>query len=257
MGYPFLRIAFLISRQWSHFDPVPNFGSGLHGLLKHWIDVNQRDENHGPVMVKEFLGLLACSRNGLTEDEILDLLSSSKNKTLVDFKRRSTNSPKIDRLPAAPWIRLYGDCGPLLRTQSSFGHATLGFAHPLIADIIIKLCFSRKQLRRFHRYLADYFSYSRKTEKDTVQMERQLAEQAYQLDGAGHLRQLTNLLFSPDFLEERIRRHGIFNLLSDFTLSSVRVLMQEPEPGIGYDLKNIKTALLPSPLVPCLIIPRN
>ena len=63
-------------------------------------------ENHGAVLVDRALGYLARSRNGLTEDEAVDLLSADRS-VLADVRARSRYSPPMQRLPIVLWSRLH------------------------------------------------------------------------------------------------------------------------------------------------------
>ena len=56
------------------------------------------EANHGRVLVKRSLGYLAAARYGLTEDEILDLLSND-DPVWKDFEERKRHTPPSRRLP--------------------------------------------------------------------------------------------------------------------------------------------------------------
>ena len=75
--------------------PLPELSNDIPGILGicssgyHW----------NPITVKcwsrDSLGYLAAGKNGLSEDELLDVLSWIK-EMLADFQRRSPKSPKVE-----------------------------------------------------------------------------------------------------------------------------------------------------------------
>jgi WD40 repeat protein len=77
-GLPlYLRLAFEEARRWRSFDPPAatrlghDLGEAVQGLFDRLSDA----ANHGPLLVSRALGYLAAARQGLTEDELLDLLA--------------------------------------------------------------------------------------------------------------------------------------------------------------------------------------
>jgi hypothetical protein len=58
------------------------------------------------MLISRALGYLAVARNGFSEDELLDVLSSDTD-VLTDFRRRFWKSPPVDRLPDIIWSRVF------------------------------------------------------------------------------------------------------------------------------------------------------
>jgi NACHT domain- and WD repeat-containing protein len=74
----YLRVAFEEARRWSSDggEPPATLPVGVQELLREVLFRRlERDEQHGRVLVAHALGYLAMSRYGLSEDELLDLLS--------------------------------------------------------------------------------------------------------------------------------------------------------------------------------------
>ncbi len=81
------------------------------------------------MLVARALGCLAAAKNGLSEDEILDVLSLDPH-VQADFFRRSPKSPKdIQALPVVIWSRLYFELEPYLAWRHADGTTLLGFYH--------------------------------------------------------------------------------------------------------------------------------
>jgi len=74
----YLKLAFEEARLWTSDPnkPQEQLEPGVKGIIrKNMIDRLKNEGNHGEALVAHALGYLAASRNGLAEDELLDLLS--------------------------------------------------------------------------------------------------------------------------------------------------------------------------------------
>jgi hypothetical protein len=74
----YLKLAFEEARLWvsDPTQPVEQLEPGVSGIIKkNMIDRLAQEDNHGEMLVSHALGYLAASRDGLAEDEMLDLLS--------------------------------------------------------------------------------------------------------------------------------------------------------------------------------------
>ncbi len=72
----YLKLAFEEARLWKSYTPVEKLSPGIHGIIKNnMFDRLMNESNHGEKLVSHALGYLAASRYGLSEDELVDLLS--------------------------------------------------------------------------------------------------------------------------------------------------------------------------------------
>lgn len=72
----YLKLAFEEARLWKSFTPVEGLSPGIHGIIKNnMFDRLMNEGKHGEKLVSHALGYLAASRYGLSEDELVDLLS--------------------------------------------------------------------------------------------------------------------------------------------------------------------------------------
>jgi hypothetical protein len=106
-------------------------------------------------MVERGLAYLAAAKNGLSEDEVLDVLSEPE--VLSDFKRRAPKSPDVDRLPVVVWSRLYFDLEPYLTERSADGASLLAFYHRQLAEVAAEDYLAGDAKLARHRHLAEYF----------------------------------------------------------------------------------------------------
>lgn len=140
-------------RSW---DKAPAFADSTPGLLGQVLDRLSREEEHGPTLVSRTLSYLVCSRHGLAEDEMLDVLSADKD-VISDFRRRSPDSPRADNLPVAVWVRLHGDLASYLAEREAQGARLIGFYHRSFLEAVS----ARGLAARYeacHRALARYFA---------------------------------------------------------------------------------------------------
>jgi NACHT domain- and WD repeat-containing protein len=73
----YLKLAFEEARLWTSYqEPQEDLTEGVAGIIEdNMIKRLKHEGNHGEMLVSHALGYLAASRYGLTEDELVDLLS--------------------------------------------------------------------------------------------------------------------------------------------------------------------------------------
>lgn len=205
-GLPlFLLLAFEEARHWRSWDPVPDLGRDVPDLMKALVARLSSQAKHGPALVSASLGYLAAARDGLSETELLDVLSHDPEiaRDLADASRFAAPG---GRLPHVLWSRLYFDLRFYLTRRPSPGAELLTFFHRQLREVIAKLSPPGRG-ERSHRALASYFS---------------------ELQGGARLRRLSELPFQ--------QAHGfLWNDLEE-TLSSLRFLEEKAEAGLVYDL---------------------
>jgi hypothetical protein len=205
-GLPlYLKLAFEEARQWKSYTNAIKLSPNIPGIIRAFFERLSSDANHGQVMVLHSLGYLATARNGLSEDELLDVLSLDK-EVISDFLRRSPRSPAVERLPVVVWSRLYFDLAPYLTERAADGTSLMTFYHRQLGEVITQdyLAGAGKQER--HRSLADYFT------KRGYEYPRTLAELPYQLCQfaleSGDCQRLYELVDDGDFRERQFQHFG-------------------------------------------------
>lgn len=208
-----LRLASEEARLWASWDEAETLPADVPALIDVLFARLSREENHGAVLVSRALGLLATARNGLTEDELLDLLSDDRD-VMVDFARRSPRSPKVERLPVVVWSRLFADLEPYLTARGADGTVTIGFYHRELADAAARAYLHGDHGTARHEQLADYFTAKRGDGSGPVSL-RVLAELPYQLARAGRLDEATDLLTDHSFVNAKVRATGLPTVVED------------------------------------------
>jgi hypothetical protein len=161
----YLKIAFEEARLWRSWDGLPCTADGVSGLHKGiegiLADMLQRLElprQHGRLLVERALSNVAAAKNGLTEDEILDVLSREK-AVMNDYFARNPESPQeIDRLPIVVWSRLYADMKPYMTERRADGTVVMNFYHRQVGKAVTTRYLREKAAKlAAHDRLGDYF----------------------------------------------------------------------------------------------------
>ncbi len=214
-GLPlYLKLAFEEARQWHSFsDPVQTvLHEGIPALISDNLFSRLAEPaSHGELLVAHALGYLAASRYGLSENELLDVLSADE-AVKADFLRRSPRSPQVDRLPVVVWSRLYFDLEPYLSERVSDGTVLLAFYHNQLREASAGQYLSGEAGRARHAALASYFKIKADPLADrswTGNSLRGLGELPYHLACAEELDELYKTLTDFLFLQHKVSELGI------------------------------------------------
>ena len=160
----YLKLAFEEARRWSSFDEMPEgggvvtgLGEDIAGVLRNLFRRLSQESNHGELLVARSLGCLAASKNGLSEDELLEVLSADP-EILTNFHDRSPKSPPVKTLPVVVWSRLHSDLEPYLVERTADGTTLLAFYHPTsFGKAVTDAYLAGNEGSERHRSLAAYF----------------------------------------------------------------------------------------------------
>jgi len=145
----FVYIAAQEIKNWKSFDKVeklenfPGVGrvqrlaGSQKGIIKEYIDNLSEIYHHDAEFVSRILGYIYASQNGLSEAEILTLIS--QDKKLVDKLAPGTFHKNLtNELPIVIWIRLYNHLKAFLSTKNQDNENLLFFFHREFAGVIAK-----------------------------------------------------------------------------------------------------------------------
>jgi WD40 repeat protein len=223
-GLPlYSKLAFNEARLWKSYDPLPDLGGDIAGILQDLFDRLSLESNHGSVLVSRSLSYLAAAKNGLSEDELLDVLSIDE-QVLADFQRRSPNSPKADRLPVVLWSRLYLDLEPYLVERSADGAHLMAFYHRQMSEAVSSRYLSEEEKPTRHRKLAEFFASEPLQPENGVGKIRQLrkfSEQPFQQAMAGMNGEFVATVTNYVFMQAKVEALGIHPLIDDYDLAAL------------------------------------
>jgi hypothetical protein len=203
-GLPlYLKLAFEEARRWKSYPPddEPVLAADIDGVIRtNLFKRLSHKESHGPVVVSRGLGYLAAARFGLSEDELMDVLSADE-KVLRDFE--AFHKLSEPRLPVVVWSRLFSDLEPYLTERIAEGGALMGFYHRQLAKVVAEDYLAGEDGLARHRDLAEYFKGEGYTNVRT------LAELPYQQTMAQSWDDVFETLTSFDFLERKAADIGV------------------------------------------------
>jgi hypothetical protein len=159
----YLKLAFDEARRWTSWeglpcgsDDVPGLNKDVPGILEDLFWRLELPEHHGRILVERALRYIAAAKNGLTEDELIDILSADKD-VMADFFRRSPQSPKVDRLPVVIWSRLLVDIEPYMTVRRADGTMVMDFYHRQVGEAVDRRYLADYERLKAHQHLAEYF----------------------------------------------------------------------------------------------------
>lgn len=130
-----LRLATDEAVRWTSFTPAADtrIAESVPALIQQVFTRLADEREHGPVLVARAIGYLAAARNGLSEDELLDVLSADP-AVRADLRRRHPHSPDIAQVPDVLWARLHADLEPYLNERQADDATLLGFYHRQLGE---------------------------------------------------------------------------------------------------------------------------
>ena len=221
-GMPlYLKLAFQEAVRWKSYDPVPRLSPDTSGILSDLFARLEQPAHHGAGLVRKSMGYLAAARHGLTEDEVVGVLSGDQ-EFFHDYLTQARHKLPVPRLPVVVWSRLYFDLEPYLAQRSANGALVLSFYHAQLSEAARARYLGGGAQRDAHRGLAAYFQ-SRPSAFDLSAPEpgppdgRRSAELPWQQTRAELWDSLAATLCDLAFAAEKCRAGLAYDLVNDYT----------------------------------------
>jgi WD40 repeat protein len=252
-GLPlYLELAFEEARRWHSYDGLTYGADGQAGLAPDVPKIVRdlfwrlsQEVNHGRVLVAHSLAYLVAARNGLTEDELIDLLSRDQ-AVMDDFRRRSPKSPPVERLPGVIWSRLYFDIEPYTIERQADGTTTYAFLHSQFGEVIQEDYLAEASKPKTHQHIAAYFALQALEFERGGQIFfnlRKLSELPYQ-QAVGELwAELTRTLSDFTFIQAKVTAVGPQALIEDYESAQDPTGHSAPSPDQHRTLATIQQTL--------------
>lgn len=220
-GLPiYLRLAFAAASRWESYLQAPDLPPDVPGILRTLFERLSSPANHGQALVSRALAYLAAGKNGLAEDELLDLLSADP-AVMDEFRLRSPQSPATGRLPSVVWSRLRFELEPYLAYRAADGTSTLVFYHPTtFGEAVTSAFLTEQEAPEHHRAVAAYFAaqpIQRMAPDGSIRPAlRKLSELPYQQARGALWSDLQRTLTDLTFLLTKVRAAGPWLLIDDY-----------------------------------------
>jgi len=213
-----LKLAFEESRRRHSYDGATAPAASIPRLVSHLFDRLARPAQHGALLVARSLALIGSSKNGLTEDELLDLLSQDR-EFFGDFLARARHAPPERRLPVVVWSRLFFDLEPYLTEREGDGTNLLGFFHRQFREGVERHFLRGPERGKRHAALARYFAKQpdRFADNDPMTLNlRKLSELPHQQRTARQWAALARTLCDLAFVEAKCAAGLVYDLIADY-----------------------------------------
>jgi WD40 repeat protein len=158
-GLPlWLRLATDQVRRLRSFDRLAPLPATVERLVGERLDALARPQQHGPLLVEKALGYLAAARNGLADDELLELLARDDEYRAQLVRHARHDLPAgFRRVPMVLWSRLHDDLTGYLAERHVDGANLVGFYHRVVAEAVSARAQAGRADPTFPRRLAAYF----------------------------------------------------------------------------------------------------
>ncbi|GAG17207.1 unnamed protein product, partial [marine sediment metagenome] len=155
---------------------------------------------------------LVAAKNGLSEDEMLDVLSLDE-EVFQDFLAHArhelpTQERGKQRLPVVIWSRLYFDLEPYLTERTADGASLMTFYHRQLSEAVTEHYLAGDERGDRHRGLAQYFD-DQELEIERVPNLRKMSELPYQQTLGEMWNDLHATLTDFRFLERKSAELGV------------------------------------------------
>jgi hypothetical protein len=240
-GLPlYLKLAFEEASRWKSYSLSIRLSTDIPGMVRQLF--RRLSADHGQMMISHSLGYLAAAKNGLTEDEMLDVLSLDED-VFKDFMKRARHEPPEQRLPVVVWSRLYFDLEPYLTERSADGASLMAFYHRQLGGVVAEEYLAGKVKQERHRGLARYLEDQplqiEKEGKKTPNV-RKLSELPFQQIHGQMWQSLQQTLCSLEFVAAKCGEEMAFDLLRDYDLA-----IESKDLPLVAQMRNAITLALP------------
>jgi hypothetical protein len=211
-GLPlYLKFAFEEARHWRSYSQKVDLDPEVAGIIKQLFARLSSESVHGKTLVSRGLAYLRAGKNGLSEDEMIDVLSRDE-EVFGDFRKRSFFEPPEKKLPVVVWSRFYFDVEPYLNERSADGASLLGFFHRQMGEVVDAENLTGEDKARIHAKLAAYYAAQplfAEQEGQKAANLRKLSELPYQQAHGELWERLYETLADFEFLEAKCTYSGI------------------------------------------------
>ena len=149
----YLRLAFIISLEWKSIDEISKdaLGETAQELIIKYFDNVINKHYIKRELLELVLGFISASKDGLSESELIDLLSREK-EVLTLYEREKSSYPNLTRFPDFLFSKLYYHIQEVFTEKLMAGEMLISPFHGIIGKTIKK--FSKENL---HHKLLSYY----------------------------------------------------------------------------------------------------
>ncbi|QOY53230.1 tetratricopeptide repeat protein [Candidatus Sulfurimonas baltica] len=140
----YVSIATQEMKNWKSGDTTQTLQNTQQGIIEEFVENLYKVYHHNEEFVNKALGYIYASRDGLSESELLQLISADE-----EFIKRMAPETWHDNpnkeLPLVHWSRLQTQLKPFLSSKTQDGEELMYFFHREFEDVIAKLPNQREE----------------------------------------------------------------------------------------------------------------
>lgn len=164
----YLKIAIEEVKHWRAGDKGQKLADGVEGIIKEYIENLSRIYHHDKIVVEKVFGYINSSKDGLSEKELLDILSEDledeeefqnaiKNEwhTLIKKQNPRRDNKEELVLPLSIWSRLHSHIKPFIVERNIDNQPLMKFFHRQFTTVVDE--YIKEYKIKLHKKLVAYF----------------------------------------------------------------------------------------------------
>ena len=220
----YLSIAFEEVRKWKSFDSTYNkkLKNTIIKSVNSFIDNLHSVYFHQKLLVYKSLGYLQSSKNGLSEKEVIDVLSA--DQAVIKSIENQYHQNLSGRIPIAPWARLFSQLTPFLIEKMSDNVLLINLFHRQFSNAINTKILSKTSVKKeYHLNLATYFKQQTLISSEGIYNLRKLSEQAYHYYNSDQVDDLLNL-FEQNYINIKYELDKLYDCLYEIERTYILII---------------------------------
>jgi len=218
----YLKIVLEEAFEWKSYTEVEDekYLKELDQLISRLFERLNSNSHHSLPVIKYAFAYIACSKDGLPEPELFDILSQEK-EIMDDVSNEFY--PRPLRIPTAIWARLYSEMSHYLSIKEVDGVAQISFFHRKFNEGAYKLLGSKEKahsnLAKFYTLVYEHNEEILREKNIGATVESALTELPYQLIMSKQKKEALELLTNFEFLMEKFKLNKTSEVMEDYALA--------------------------------------
>ena len=125
-----IKLLFDLTSQWTSYEMLGHISPSGKDLINSFF--KKLEDTHGQILVRRFFGLMNAAKRGLSEEELIDLLSTDDDVMDSVFQ---FHKPPIRRLPQIVFARLRSAIGEYIVERGAYGKTVLAWYHRQFQEV--------------------------------------------------------------------------------------------------------------------------
>lgn len=220
----YLSIAFEEVRKWKSVDSTYNkkLKNTIIKSVNSFIDNLHSVYFHQKLLVYKSLGYLQSSKNGLSEKEIIDVLSV--DQAVIKAIENQYHKNLSGKIPLAPWARLFSQLSPFLIEKMSDNVLLINLFHRQFSNAINTNILDKTSVKNeYHLNLAKYFKKQALVSSEGIYNLRKLSEQAYHFYNSNQVDELLNL-FEQNYINIKYELDKLYDCLYEIERTYILIV---------------------------------